>query len=348
MNHRSVPLFLTSLALVNPTGCKSSESTEEATDNIEAEARSPNNPVRPRRDGDRRRGNGNRDGRDPTSSAEFPEEIRSIDGTDNNLMNAEWGAAEVAFLRLAPAAYEDGIAAPSGADRPNARAISNACAAQSLDVPNAVNASDFVWQWGQFLDHDIDLSPEVTPEERFDIQVPIGDPAFDAARTGSVVMPLHRSLYEVRDGVREQTNEITAYIDASNVYGSDDARAAALRTSDGTGRLATSERNLLPFNTSGLPNAAPPSVPAESLFVAGDFRANEQVGLTVMHTLFVREHNRLADELRATSPELTGDEVYERARAVVAAQMQSSHTESFCRSCSDRTRFRRTAATEPT
>ena len=41
-----------------------------------------------------------------------------------------------------------------------------------------------------------------------------------------------------------------------------------------------------------------------------------------MHTLWVREHNRLAAELQARNPHLSGDEVYETARSWVAAEMQ--------------------------
>ena len=59
-----------------------------------------------------------------------------------------------------------------------------------------------------------------------------------------------------------------------------------------------------------------------SLFLAGDVRANEQLSLTAMHTLFVREHNRLADQISAQNPGLSGDEIYERARRIVGAQMQ--------------------------
>ena len=54
----------------------------------------------------------------------------------------------------------------------------------------------------------------------------------------------------------------------------------------------------------------------------GDERANEQVALTAMHTLFVREHNRLADEITAQEPGLSGEEIYQRARLIVGAEVQ--------------------------
>ena len=104
-----------------------------------------------------------------------------------------------------------------------------------------------------------------------------------------------------------------------NVYGSDAERAAAVRTNDGTGQLKTSPGNLLPFNTDGLPNAGGPS---PTFFLAGDVRANEQAGLTAMHTLFVREHNRLARGIAATNPGLNGAQIYQRARQMIIAQMQ--------------------------
>jgi hypothetical protein len=59
------------------------------------------------------------------------------------------------------------------------------------------------------------------------------------------------------------------------------------------------------------------------MFLAGDVRANEQVGLTAMHTLFVREHNRLAAEIAHSDPTLSGEAIYQRARALVAALMQA-------------------------
>ena len=66
-----------------------------------------------------------------------------------------------------------------------------------------------------------------------------------------VTIAFNRSIYAEGSAPRQQLNEVSAWIDASNVYGSDAERAAALRTLDGTGRLATSDGSLLPRNDAG-------------------------------------------------------------------------------------------------
>ncbi len=250
--------------------------------------------------------------------------FRSINGSNNNISNPEMNTPHTQLIRITNAAYADGISALAGPSRPNPRVISNTVLAQSVDTTTSNLASDYLWQWGQFLDHDIDLTDGVQPAEAADILIPAGDIHFDPNGEGDVVMSFNRSIYDENTGLdvnnpRQQINEITGWIDASNVYGSDDDRAAALRTLDGTGQLKTSEGNLLPFNTDALSNAGGPS---ETLFLAGDVRANEQVGLIAMHTLFVREHNRLAKDIARRSRNLSGDEIYQQARGIVAAQMQ--------------------------
>src|ERR1041384_5328635 len=90
--------------------------------------------------------------------------FRSIDGTDNNLAHSDWGRAFIDLLREAPAAYADGVSSPAGADRPGARAISNAIVAAPEDgTVNDRNMSAFVYAWGQFIDHDLDLTPSASP-----------------------------------------------------------------------------------------------------------------------------------------------------------------------------------------
>ena len=253
-------------------------------------------------------------------------EARSIDGWGNNRQQPEVGMANRGLLRMANAPIPYGMTGELDDDLPNARLVSNALAIQAGSIPNAVGATDMVWQWGQFLDHDISLSPEADPADEFRILIAAGDATFDPFRTGSRFIPFNRSEYDPETGTgldnpREQISTITAFIDASNVYGSDWRRTSALRTNDGTGRLKTSSSGrFLPFNTSGLPNDRGSS--RDVLFVAGDIRANEQVGLTAMHTLFVREHNRLAESIAGANPDLTGQEIFEIARKIVSAQMQ--------------------------
>jgi hypothetical protein len=122
-------------------------------------------------------------------------------------------------------------------------------------------------------------------------------------------------------GQREQTNQLTAYLDGSMVYGSDNLRAKELRTLDGTGRLKTSIGNLLPFNINGFPNGPTPH--SNQFFLGGDVRTNEQVGLIAIHTLFVREHNYWAKEIAKTMPKLSEDQIYEMARSIVIAEIQA-------------------------
>ncbi len=271
------------------------------------------------RPGDSRGNSSGPDRRDPR-----PNDGPSFDGAGNNRRSPEDNASHTPLARLMPAAYSDGIASPSGADRPSARLISNVVSAQSEALPNSLGLTSFLWQWGQFLDHDIDLTDGIDPAEPFDISVPAGDPWFDPGSTGQQTISLNRSLYDLSTGLgsdnpRQQVNEITGWIDASNVYGSDSERARALRLMDGTGRLTTSDGNLLPFNVDGLENAGGAS---PELFLAGDVRANEQIGLAAMHTLFVREHNRQATRLASENPRLTGDQLYLQARNIVIGIVQ--------------------------
>ena len=247
-------------------------------------------------------------------------EYRTIDGSRNNHRNPDWGRADIELIRKTSIDYADGKETPAGIHRDSAREISNICATQSESITNAISASDFLWQWGQFLDHDIDLTPTISPAEPFDIPVPRTDIAFDPFGTGTVVIPLDRSFYRIIQGVRQQVNEITAYIDASNVYGSDLERARELRRFDGTGRLRMDTKGHLPFNTSGLANA--PADDDPTLFLAGDVRANEQIGLIAMHTLFVREHNFWAKRIKKRLGINDENTLYQIARAIVAAEIQ--------------------------
>ena len=254
-----------------------------------------------------------------SAPAVYPLEFRSIDGSGNNPIDPLRGAAGTPLLRLMVPSYPDGVGAPTGVGQKSAREISNLVVAQEHDVSSAAHTSDYLWQWGQFLDHDIDLTPAVSPIELFNIVVPTGDPQFDPLGTGTQTIECDRSLYQMIDGVRQQMNANTAFIDASQVYGSNVPRAMELRMLDGTGRLKTSAGDLLPYNLNGFPNG-PSTDP--NFFLAGDVRSNEQVGLTAMHTLFMREHNYWAGIIAQSTRGVDEDTIYNHARAIVGAEVQ--------------------------
>jgi hypothetical protein len=273
--------------------------------------------------------------------------FRSITGFGNNLANPTWGQAGTDLLRISPVAYADGISTPSQPNTLSPRFISNALndqtdpnnPSQDLSPPQSKDLSDFAYVWGQFIDHDMGLTLDNTSES-LPIAVPAGDPI------GPGPLPFTRSNFDPNTGTsarnpRQQVNSNTAFLDLSNVYGSDAATADALRSHVG-GRLKTGPGDLLPYlsadyftpeqlaaineaeggmqNFGGLPNS--------SLFAAGDIRANENIELTAIQTLFMRNHNRIAAELQKEHPQWSDEQLYQEARKLnIATEEIITYTE---------------------
>jgi len=240
------------------------------------------------------------------------------------------------LARICPPEYNgDGETMMPG---PNAREISRLMSTGN-SRPSRRFLSDMIWSWGQFIDHDIDLTEEHTATEG--IEIPEGDPFFPASCTH---LPFKRSDHILGSGnIRQQVNSITPLLDGSNVYGSDENRMDWLRQkTDGLMKTSGNGR-LLPKNTAGFDNAGGND---PNFFLAGDIRVNEQMGLTSMHTLFVREHNRLAVLIKAKHyPEMAStdcsegnpspegkecdDNIYELTRRIVGALIQCITYEEF-------------------
>lgn len=248
------------------------------------------------------------------------ETIRTYDGSNNNLNHPHWGRAGEALTRDPVGhAYAEGSNDPVRADGPNPRVISNRVCRQNDPEPNASGLTDFVWAWGQFLDHELDFTPDVG--EPLCCRAPADDPVLPSAW-----IKIKRS--KAKWGYPwEQINELSSYIDGANVYGPSKERADALRTRSG-GMLRTEGDRLLPKNIHCLDNVMSRD---ERFFLAGDKRANEHVVLTSMHTLFVREHNRYCDlvsralgnaNILPANPDDCDEEIFQRARRYVGALMQ--------------------------
>ncbi len=262
-------------------------------------------------------------------------QYRSIDGTGVHPENL--GSTNAPLERRTDVGFADGISEIGGQDRPNPRIISNEMFAQDERIDNLLNLSDYVWAFGQFLDHDISLVgdsevenaviPVIAPENFYEV----GD-----------IIAMHRSEEAPGTGTdtanpRGYINLVTSFIDGSMVYGSDEERADWLRDHNSTiGELKTSDGDLLPWNTTtGEINAPKPApniympemdnqgVYIDKHFVAGDVRANENPLLIALHTVFVREHNRLCREISIDNPGWSSDKIYQEARKKVGAYIQA-------------------------
>lgn len=253
---------------------------------------------------------------------------RSYDGTGNNILNPLWGSANIALRRKAISNYKDGSSslAERGPNNPNPRVVSNSICKMIENNLNEFKLSDMIWVWGQFLDHEVDITPS-NPDEKAYIstETKLNDPN---ELYPSKTIFFDRSKAILNSDPREQPNAIPSYVDATNVYGCSSERAHALRKLDGSGKLKTSlaDNNeiLLPYNVDNLSNASLPGMIPSNLFLAGDIRSNENVVLTAMHTLFLREHNRLCDIIVQNKPEWVNQEelIYQHSRKIVIGIMQ--------------------------
>lgn len=234
-----------------------------------------------------------------------------------------WGQA-----RFAQFSYDEGSssAVPTGQNLKSAREISNIVCAQSSNTVNKHGLNELFTFFGQFLDHNFAATPE-SKDEHFDIDVPASDPNLSIKK-----LPFRRStrgLTGVGQNVRP-INTLPSAVDLVAVYGPDKERNRELLELDSggklTGKLKTSGGDLLPLNQRGLVNSPDTS---SRYFVAGDHRANEHPVLTSIHTIFLREHNRLVDLIQERDRSLSGERLYEYARKLNVAQFQKIVYEEF-------------------
>ncbi|GAB3825824.1 hypothetical protein GCM10027610_006310 [Dactylosporangium cerinum] len=259
-------------------------------------------------------------------------EVESLDGSRNNLARPTQGQVGTAYSRVAAARYADGRSQPVAG--PNSRQVSNRVfndTHQNLFSEHRV--TQWGWTWGQFLDHTFGLAAGGT--ETANIAFNAADPLETFSNTLGVI-PFTRDVAAAGTGVtnpRQQVNTVSSYIDAWAVYGGTQQRLEWMRDGPYDNSMANNAATLmlpggyLPRRTArGNPAAAPAmnvdgqlaGNPANAA-VAGDVRANENLALTATHTLFAREHNRIAAMLPGS---LSAEDRFQIARRVVIAEQQ--------------------------
>ena len=183
-------------------------------------------------------------------------EFRTVSGVCNNLRRPLLGSTNTPFRRLWPAQYEDGVNRMRGTGQsmamneapflplnPSPRIISSQVVEDKSEFSK--NFTHMLMQWGQFLDHDLDLAPAFkeppctgcnVTEKCGSIRIPKNDATFRDPGQAMVCLPFQRSIPacnpSARSGIvepREQINELTSFIDGSQVYGSTDTVFNAVR-----------------------------------------------------------------------------------------------------------------------
>lgn len=245
-------------------------------------------------------------------------EFRTFDGSCTNFGTPErklWGSTNRPHF-----SYFQGrdTLTPRGQTLPSARLVSNMLCRQSNDIFDPRGLNEMTTFFGQFIDHSI-IATITNKAEPMPIQIPENDPIMANFSKGQ--LPFFRSIrvrVRTRDMTQTPSNTLTSVIDLASVYGASKERCNLLRAREG-GLMRSGPGDMLPLNEPKL-NNAPRSGP--EFFLAGDHRANEHPMLTALHTVFLREHNSIARELKKVFPAWSNERLFQNARKINGAQMQ--------------------------
>ena len=200
---------------------------------------------------------------------------------------------------------------------PNARWVSNRVFnSLGTDLFSEHNVSQWLWTWGQFVDHTFGRAE--SGSEEAPIPFSSEDP-LEAFSDTLGAIPFTRNAVAPGTGTgpsdpRQQINSSSSFIDAAAVYGNSAARLEWLRAGPARGNPAKQRaqllmpRRYLPAAGARGSAAGAPSMVTEGALstqpqnavVAGDPRANENIELTAVTTLLAREHNRIVRQLPST------------------------------------------------
>jgi len=238
---------------------------------------------------------------------------RSSDGSDHGL--PQWHGA--AFTRLGryeePGNYTQHF---DGRGRPNARLVSNELC-QDTGKKHATHSA-LVWAFGQFVDHAISLSPNTGDDAAISISAPVND----AHHNGKTLQMDSTDYVENPEGYRQPFSIITHFVDGNVIYGSNAGRTVGLRLFQ-NGLIHFQMINgeeYPPYNILGLDNVG--GRRNSQMFLLGDLRGNEQVLLTALHILFLREHNYQAKLAKAEHPNWSDECLFQHAKQIVVAELQ--------------------------
>ncbi|SEG97722.1 Animal haem peroxidase [Nonomuraea solani] len=250
-------------------------------------------------------------GERPPAPSQTRPRHRGYDGSGYDPDDADMGRAGTRFDRNAPL----GLTHPGPQDMllsPNPREVCNRLLTRRDLIP-ATTLNMLAAAWIQFQNHDWFSHGDNRLTEP--IEVPIADDD-----------PWHERTMRVRRSRPDPTphtapgapptyeNTVTHWWDGSQIYGSSEQRCRSLRTGE-DGRMILQDGRL--------PEETRPDHAGIDLT---GFNDNYWVGLALLHTLFVKEHNAICDLLRAAYPSWDDERLFQTARLVNVAVMAKIHT----------------------
>ena len=230
---------------------------------------------------------------------------RTLDGTFNNLDDPLMGSLGSRFGRNVPL---EKTALEKTPLEPNPRTVSRELLTRREFIP-ATTLNLLAGAWIQFEVHDWFSHGKNEKQNPWLVPLDDDDPWPEHP------MQIQRTRADPSaspDGPPTFVTDDTHWWDGSQIYGRDPRFAEALRTGE-HGKLRLDELGLIPEDI---------EAHVDLTGVAGNF----WVGLALLHSLFMREHNAVCDRLHSAHPELADDELYDKARLVVAALMAKIHT----------------------
>ncbi|XP_068153734.1 peroxidase [Drosophila tropicalis] len=254
---------------------------------------------------------------------------RSIDGSCNNLLYPEFGIAINRYRRLLPPRYVDQQVQAV----PNARLISLSLYGETTKTDSYRTLA--AMQWGQFVAHDIsqlttkgapkDCCAESNHPQCKPIALPRGGPI--AYNTGKSCLSFARAISDA-DAIcpksdlpySEKLSVVTSYLDLSSLYGNSPAQNRRVRLFKG-GLLRTSYVNgqhwvPVSHNENGECGSR------SECYSMPDRRNRFTPTIALLHTILLREHNRLAEQLALLNPAYNDERLYQEARKINIAQFQ--------------------------
>lgn len=239
---------------------------------------------------------------------------RTADGSWNDVDNPLAGAANTRFGFNTPPSETLPEMQKVRLLEPNPRTISRLLLTRKDGFKSIPFLNLTAAAWIQFMNHDWVSYGDPSNKEFYRIPLDPDDPVRQRLHQTEMLVGATPVDPTQSRGAPANThlNEVTAWWDGSQLYGSDKDTQYALRSHE-RGQLTMDPR------TGNLPVA-------EDGVERTGFRRNWWLGLSMLHTLFAKEHNAICDRLHATYPDWSDDRLFDTARLINAAVMAKIHT----------------------